>query len=120
MIQPLDQTITRGPHTIHITGRGRETCCIRIHDARTGDLVVERDHVDDADADMLVDRLVFELVHKPRYVVSSGPSWWYPASVFDTAHVRGQSPTRKRIPCASLRLAIEIADELNASRIVTA
>lgn len=120
MIQPLDQTITRGPHRIHITGRGLDTCHIRIHDTHTGDLLAERNHVDDADADLLIDRLIYELIHRPRYVVSSGPNFWYPASVFDTRHVRGQSPTRKRIPCASLATAIEIADELNAGRVVTA
>lgn len=55
----------------------------------------------------------------PRYVVGAGVSSWYRASVFDTQHVRGDSPTRKVIPCVSREAAVEIAAELNAGNIVT-
>lgn len=51
----------------------------------------------------------------PRYIVGGPVNYpWYPASVFDTQHVRGQSPTRKVIPCASREIARQVAAELNA------
>lgn len=54
-----------------------------------------------------------------RYVVGAGVSSTHRASVYDTQHIRGQSPTRKVIPCVSREAAVEIAAELNAGNIVT-
>lgn len=115
MLRTTGKTITRDGYRIEFDDRSRDTCRIRIYDAGTGDLAAERDHVDDLDADLLAGHLVTELKTRPRYVVGPGTSWWYPASVFDTQHVRGASATRKKIPCASIATAIDVATELNST-----
>jgi hypothetical protein len=84
---------------------------IHIHDT-TGTLVADRG-ARVTDLHLLVPHLVHEVEHKPRYIVGAGVGFWYQASVFDTQHVRGQSPTRKTIPCVDVATAIEIANELN-------
>jgi hypothetical protein len=53
----------------------------------------------------------------PRYVIGGRVNSWYPASVIDTQHERGKSPTRKTIPRASLAVAHEVATELNAGTV---
>lgn len=114
MLRTLGHMVRDG-YRIEFAERSRDTCRIRIYDTATGDLARERDYVDDLDADLLAAHLVTELLTRPRYVVGAGTSWWYPASVHDTQFVRGESPTRKRIPCASVRTAIEVATELNTT-----
>jgi hypothetical protein len=55
-----------------------------------------------------------------RYVVSGPVGYWYDASVYDTRHREDpHPPTRRRIPCASREVAVEVAAELNAGNIVT-
>lgn len=56
----------------------------------------------------------------PRYIVSGRVGYWYDASVYDTRHREDpHPPTRRRIPCASRAVAVEIAAELNAGNVVT-
>lgn len=56
----------------------------------------------------------------PRYIVSGPVGSWYDASVYDTRRDQDpHPPTRRRIPCASRKVAEQVAAELNAGIIRT-
>ena len=100
-------------HRVEVTVRSGDRRRIQIRSA-AGDFLAAHDCIRDVDVPLVLDCMLTEIATSPRYVVRGGVGSMYAASVFDTEHVRGKSPTRKTIPCATLRDAITVAAELNA------